>query len=344
MLAFIFFLPLFALAGLVTGQPTEDSDEDQLPQADDSLDTDGLLNNDIINAPDTVSADDNLIRVATNQRFWGSDDGEEITGHEGNDIIGGMGGNDFIDAGRGEDLVYGGNGNDVINGGADDDRLLGGDGDDQIFGGLGNDMLYGGRGTDTLFGDLGDDVLSGDADDLLYGEDGSDVLRFNEGGTGGVAYGGSGDDVLFSGGGGVILSGGAGSDIFWSSSQDDPISANGDLNDVIVSDYDPNEDILVLQLTNGPDDNPAHLEQITPDMFSFTVTNVTTELGTAARVDLYFNDGGLDLSSVTKGGSLTLVGIDASEVNTDEIYVVIRDENAALEAQVTAPIIRAAHA
>ncbi len=330
MLALFFLLPLIALAGLASGQTSEDSVQD------DSADTNNSDDN------STVSAESDLLRAAASERFWGTDEGEEITGNDGDDIIGGMGGDDLIDSGAGEDLVYGGNGNDIIRGGADDDRLLGGDGDDQLFGGLGEDMLYGGRGTDTLFGDIGDDVLSGDADDLLYGEDGCDVLRFNQGGTGGVAYGGAGDDVLFAAGGGVILSGGAGMDIFWSASQDSPTSPTGDLNDVLVSDYNPQEDILVLQLTNGPEDDPADLDQITPEMFSFTVTNVSTELGMAARVDLYLSDGGLNLSSVTKGGSLTLIGIDASQVNTNEIYVVIRDEHAALEAQVTAPIIRAA--
>lgn len=338
MLALMFFLPLLALAGLTTSQIGGDSEQD------DAASDDNQDDNTSDNTPSTPNPENDLLRAATTDRYWGNDENEEINGHNGNDIIGGLGGNDLIDAGAGDDLVFGGDGNDVIRGGSGEDRLLGGSGDDQLFGGLEDDMLYGGQGSDTLFGDIGDDVLSGDADDLLYGEDGADVLRFNNGGTGGVAYGGSGNDVLFSAGGGVLLSGGAGEDIFWSASQDGPSSSTGDTNDVLVTDYNPNEDILVLQLTNGPDDNPADLDRITPDMFSFTVTNVSTALGMAARVDLYLNDGGLDLSSVTKGGSLTLVGIDAASVNTDEIYVVIRDENAALEAQVTAPIIRAAFA
>jgi Ca2+-binding RTX toxin-like protein len=87
----------------------------------------------------------------------GTDRGELIVGHGGNDSINGRGGHDRLLGGDGSDRVIGGSGTD---------RIRGGDASDRIRGGGGGDVLYGGRGRDefntrngVLLGSPGNDVI-----------------------------------------------------------------------------------------------------------------------------------------------------------------------------------------
>jgi len=134
--------------------------------------------------------------------------------------------NDVMDAGREDAILEGGNGDDVINGNDGNDHLYGGlksglDGDvaqaDTLNGGSGDDVIvsavndlgtvaHGDQGSDTItvhdgsaFGDDGNDVLTGTGSNYqLSGGSGNDVLVLNlagQSGTGGIAFGGMGDDT-----------------------------------------------------------------------------------------------------------------------------------------------------
>jgi Ca2+-binding RTX toxin-like protein len=134
--------------------------------------------------------------------------------------------NDVMDAGREDAILEGGNGDDVINGNDGNDHLYGGlksglDGDvaqaDTLNGGSGDDVIvsavndlgtvaHGDQGSDTVtvhdgsaFGDDGNDVLTGTGSNYqLSGGSGNDVLVLNlagQSGTGGIAFGGMGDDT-----------------------------------------------------------------------------------------------------------------------------------------------------
>ena len=151
------------------------------------------------------------------------DDGNLISGGEGDDTLYGA---------TGEDTIHGDEGDDWITGSAGADTLFGDQGNDSIVGDgvsvsdyvetvpgpdQGNDLLLGGAGNDTLLGNGGDDELyGGDGDDVLYGDatnekvtpvafHGNDYL---DGGAGNdELQGNAGDDELFGGSGNDSLFG-----------------------------------------------------------------------------------------------------------------------------------------
>ncbi len=143
------------------------------------------------------------------------------TGTEGDDfyrgvwtigsMLKGLGGNDQLLGGLGKDTIYGGDGDDRIDGEDEDDYLEGNAGNDRIWGGSGADRIFGEEGDDTLEGELGDDVIDG----------------------------GAGNDLINGGYGNNTLTGGSGSDTFI-------ISSNKEQKD-IITDFDPQVDILHLQ-------------------------------------------------------------------------------------------------
>jgi Ca2+-binding RTX toxin-like protein len=104
----------------------------------------------------------------------------------------------------------------TLDGGAGNDILVGASGDDVLIGGAGSDILQGGAGNDSLYIDAQDNPL------LIQGGSGFDVAIVQ--GAVGVtldlgrstleaAYGGDGNDILYtSTPGAVILDGGAGND------------------------------------------------------------------------------------------------------------------------------------
>ncbi len=94
-----------------------------------------------------TSGDDN---VSGEQRYYGLDGDDNISGTSGRDILYG---------GDGDDRIGGLGGNDIIYGDADNDYILGGDGDDLMYGGAGNDRLHGDGGNSIFVGGRGDDIL-----------------------------------------------------------------------------------------------------------------------------------------------------------------------------------------
>ncbi|WP_141243668.1 calcium-binding protein, partial [Pseudomonas indica] len=174
---------------------------------------------------------------------YGSSSLLTVSDDEGNFISGGNG-NDHIDAGTGNDTVQGDQDDDVISGMTGNDFLLGGEGNDTLYGdgvrnpkyfsytplekdghdlllgGEGDDYLVGQGGRDTLFGGLGKDKLFGDErwnetngltpssllnDDYLDGGEDDDYLE--GGGKDDVLIGGSGNDNLWGDAGTVFLKG-----------------------------------------------------------------------------------------------------------------------------------------
>ena len=108
---------------------------------------------------------------------------------------------------------HAGNGRVRLSGGRGDDDLDRGPGNDRLFGGRGNDILDGKRGDDRLFGGRGDDTLTGDSgNDFLWGGCGNDSLL--GGADNDILFGGRGDDTLVGGAGNDVLRGGRGSDTY----------------------------------------------------------------------------------------------------------------------------------
>jgi Ca2+-binding RTX toxin-like protein len=72
--------------------------------------------------------------------FGSENEGDNLTGFDGDDRLFGGGGNDALAGGAGNDYLEGGANDDRLYGGADDDTLFGGEGADRLEGGLGNDI------------------------------------------------------------------------------------------------------------------------------------------------------------------------------------------------------------
>jgi hypothetical protein len=78
---------------------------------------------------------------AGNDRLYGDQRPNVLTGGLGNDVLSGGGGNDRLAGGVGNDSLLGGTGEDGLDGGTGNDRLVGGAGNDVLRGGAGNDVL-----------------------------------------------------------------------------------------------------------------------------------------------------------------------------------------------------------
>jgi Ca2+-binding RTX toxin-like protein len=175
---------------------------------------------------DIVSYDDSSEGLSASLN-WGPQSGiavydtyidiEGLRGSKYNDLLEGNSDDNILEGGTGDDQIVGGDGNDHLYGGlksgldgdvAQADKLFGGNGDDVIVSAA-NDLgtvANGEQGNDTItvhngsaFGDDGHDVLTGTGSNyLLSGGSGNDVLNLNlagQSGTGGVAFGGMGDDT-----------------------------------------------------------------------------------------------------------------------------------------------------
>lgn len=167
-----------------------------------------------------------LAEGGSDDTITGTSGADFLVGADGRDLILGGAGDDVVLAGRGDDTVLGGEGDDVLVGGEGDDQLHGGPGDDLLLGGAGDDLMYGGKGDDTLQGYAGRDTLSGDSgDDLLIASDGDAVL-----------IGGDGTNIFHFAPGSAIAYGGVDRDIF--------VYEEGERSDVVIRDFDPDEDEL----------------------------------------------------------------------------------------------------
>jgi Ca2+-binding RTX toxin-like protein len=180
---------------------------------------------------------------------------DTIEGFAGDDTLSGENGNDTLSGSTGFDKLFGGDGNDDLDGGPDVDTLLGGNNDDTLKGGLDTDSLIGGSGNDSLKGEHGGDWVFGESDnDTLDGGGHDDYL---DGGSGNdTLLGKNHDDDLIGGPGEDSLSGGSGNDMLGASDGEPDFFIHGgsgtdifflDLffDDLLDTDYDPNEDELI---------------------------------------------------------------------------------------------------
>ncbi|WP_166418964.1 calcium-binding protein [Cochlodiniinecator piscidefendens] len=269
-------------------------DDDNSSSQDDKDTAVGTPENDVLagtNRPDIIrglAGDDTITGEVGADELFGQSGNDLVDGGNGTDLIEGGPGIDTLEGGARNDTVGGGIGNDLINGGLGADTLFGNAGDDVIDGGIHNDALIGGDGSDTLLGGGGNDTLIGGyiIDDTNSGGDsGRDYSAeffaafeelaetdpdFIEASTDEEVFahpifagintnfninpetgadslsGGAGDDFLQLGAG-DIGNGGLGGDIFI-------LSTNQSGNEVIVEDYNPDEDRIAFNYdaADGP--------------------------------------------------------------------------------------------
>lgn len=205
----------------------------------------------------------------------------EIEGSDRGDLIAAGLNDDTVRAGDGNDQVWGGSGHDTLFGEDGDDMLYGGTGNDQLNGGAGHEMLEGGAGDDALIGGAGKDTLNaGAGNDMLGGGFGKDTLE-----------GGAGNDRLFGRLGADRLIGGDGDDKINGGKQNDKLTGGAGADRFIftdtfgkdvVTDFEVGLDLIVL-------DGPAQIIQ-------------------KARATVLATD----------NGKVVLVGIDASDLTSDD--------------------------
>lgn len=248
------------------GSGSDASDDEEMPIAE----TEGQ---------DLVAADDNQEVVGTDGEDTVSDSendaepnvvdvsqqGADVVGTDADDII------DVtdhevssIDAGDGDDVIFSwasGAGltySGVVNGGAGNDIIVenyyenhstlnGGDGDDIILGGMG--LASGGEGDDILIGTTLD---GGDGDDTLF------AYTTVHGNGEGTSTGGAGDDYIHVTAAGEhdyglpTVTGGEGNDIF-NVHVAMPYSEDEHSEDVLITDFDSDEDVLQISLAQEDD-------------------------------------------------------------------------------------------
>lgn len=187
--------------------------------------------------------------------IYGGSDLNRIESYGGNDLIYGGSGIDRVKAGAGDDLVWGGPGDDELEGGEGVDTLDGQAGADNINGDGGNDYLTAaGPGREGLGGGDGDDflLLTGPATTYMSGGDGDNILDGRLG-TGGIFWGGRGDDSIWATPGDDQVGGGGGSDQIYTyegndkidgrvgedSADDEQLIFAGPGNDIVYGAYGP---------------------------------------------------------------------------------------------------------
>lgn len=195
------------------------------------------------------------------------------------DTLAGGGGNDTVGSSWGEDLIYGNQGQDSLFGGGGTDTLFGGQDADTLAGDNDGDILYGNKGNDILLGGENDDRLyGGQNEDLVYGNSGNDRLDGN-----------LGNDTLYGGQGNDSLNGGDGDDRLEGNTGDDTLSGGAGA-DTFVFSFGTGHD-RVADYVSGTD-------------------SLAFESGlTYAAAD----SNGNTILSLSDGGSVTLVGVPASE-------------------------------
>lgn len=150
---------------------------------------------------DILSGFENLLGSDFDDKLWGSNAANFISGGQGDDKMLGGAGADTLVGGGGDDTLYydgsnsinvnletgratgshaegdrielienvvGSNGKDTIKGDGKNNVLSGGDGDDLLDGGINQDTLIGGAGFDRLIGGQGLDTLTGGKDNDVF--------------------------------------------------------------------------------------------------------------------------------------------------------------------------------
>ena len=227
--------------------------------------------------------DGSQLLVGDNATSEMDDEGNRVSGLQGNDRISGLSGDDALEGGLGDDFIQGNHGDDGIEGGLGNDTLFGGKGNDTIFaddgedlvngnigddiiwggvgnttlrGGKGNDVIHGSSGADRILGDLDDDTLyGGENNDIISGGQGDDILSGDEGED--FLQGNQDDDTVYGGDGNDQILGGKGDDVLYGGEADDTISGNlghdtiigGEGRDYLRGDHGDDE------ITGGHDDD-----------------------------------------------------------------------------------------
>ncbi|MCW8842083.1 MAG: hypothetical protein OQK00_01575 [Rhodobacteraceae bacterium] len=273
---------------------------------------------------------DTLIGGAGNDTIYGGRGRDWVEMGDGDDLYndskqGNTKGRDRVEAGAGNDTIRGRGGDDTFFGDEGNDEISGGGGKDKIRGGAGNDTLMGNIAKDKLYGETGDDLLyGGDGNDSLYGGDGDDVIRGGKGADSFVAgrgndviYGGNGRDTGDLGWGDDIwfdtseagftgtdsVRGGEGNDTLKSGAGDDTLTGDGGADTFIftgatgqreITDFDPAEDSLLIQIGGMTIEDFALNETSDGLLLSWTGGNVSlTGLseGDMALSDILFDLG-----------------------------------------------------
>lgn len=157
-------------------------------------------------------------------RLFGRDSADNLSGGQGNDVLYGFGGDDFLDGGYGNDRLLGGDGNDVLTDAYGRNLLLGGGG---------HDWITGGGDADTIDGGAGNDVIdAGDGNDLIRDLSGSNDIK--AGGGNDRITTGSGADIIAGGQGADVISAGGGNDTIKGGQGNDRISGGGGDADIFV--------------------------------------------------------------------------------------------------------------
>ena len=285
-------------------------------------------------ADDAPADSDTVIR-----RIAGTDDDDDLgistggtrgetvilEGGDGDDM---MWASDASDNGTGDPIhraeLYGGDGNDTIYGFHHADEVL-------LDGGAGNDAILGDATSwtpDTLRGGDGDDWL-GSAADTIEGGAGNDTLvafAVSPAGhteavvpgepTPGTVYDPNMDDTP------TVLTGGAGADSFtlgagnWVERYDDipeDVRPSPQMNDVIITDFDPSADRLVLPEKVGAfhsrqfaDPGPGDILNTTASFDGITVAPTEDGAGTILTIT-YVPDQEADLAPLTVRVTLATV-------------------------------------
>jgi Ca2+-binding RTX toxin-like protein len=157
--------------------------------------------------------DVNLIGEQGDDRLFGNNLINIMSGGLGHDLIVGLSGDDYLSGDGGDDSISGGFGFDQILGGAGFDFLSGDENNDWMSGGANDDQMFGGTGDDEMFGGDGDDVINGDDDsDDLDGGNGNDTLIAGLGND--SVIGGAGNDWVDGSNGLDEMVGGLGNDTY----------------------------------------------------------------------------------------------------------------------------------
>jgi len=283
----------------------------------------------------TVSgtAGDDLIDTA----YAGDPDGDMIDAGDAvvpgeapdDDIVEAGAGDDTVLAGLGDDSIIGEAGNDVLAGGVGDDEISGGDGDDTIVleDGFGNDVITGGETGETV-GDVLDATAVTDDTTVVLSDpetgtitDGTDTANFAEiealelGSGDDDVTGSTGDDTVDLGEGEDVVNAGEGDDTI-GLGQDPDGTPDGDADLIVFSDGDGSDTILDFDapfadlITGAP---------VGIDMLD--VSGMTDVAGDPVDTDdvIVTDDGaGNALLTFPNGESLTLMGVDPTEVDSPE--------------------------
>ena len=217
-------------------------------------------------------------------------------------------GNDTIDGHEGNDTIIGGGGDDVLTGGTGDDTLTASSGKNQFFGGEGSDTITGGTDSDFLFGG----PRGTGQNDILTGGGGGDVfmLSYTDNANDGATFWGqfiegtastvTGDAVesgladIFKEGltgvsAGFISAGLAGIGqavvdgfLSWIESLIPSPAPQADL--IVVRDFDPSQDVIVLPVATGVDLSESAPQTFNPDDAGDTRTGVKFYDNTSGKV------------------------------------------------------------